>query len=81
MHPTYSGPVFSFTTLTLLKSEKEPMRFSDVLYMISEVMMNFVSLLVRMLWKFCLFVFKFQWTIFYQLNIFNCVIADQNHLY
>ena len=32
------------------------------------------SLLVRMLWKFCLFVFKFQWTIFYQLNIFNCVI-------
>ena len=43
MHPTYSGPVFSFTTLTLLKSEKETMRFSDVLYMISEVMMNFVQ--------------------------------------
>ena len=43
MHPTYSGPVFSFTKLTLLKSEEEPMRFSDVLYMISEAMMNFVQ--------------------------------------
>ena len=27
MHPTYLGPFFSFTTLTLLKSEMEPMIF------------------------------------------------------
>ena len=43
MHPTYSGPFFSFTTLTLLKSEMEPVIFSVVLFMISEAMMNFVK--------------------------------------
>ena len=45
MHPTYLGPFFSFTTLTLLKSEMEPMIFFSVLLlMISEAMMNFVKL-------------------------------------
>ena len=67
MHPTYSGPIFSFTTLTLLKSEKEPMRFSDVLYMISEAMMNFVQFVGQNAVE--ILPFRFQISMDYLLSI------------